>query len=53
MAWAKDTARGMLEMWEYTDINGVTRRVRFNEPALVFVQFARNVWDASTALTLI
>jgi len=48
----KDTARGMLETWTYTDPAGGGRTARFAEPALVFVQFARNVWDCSLRLEL-
>jgi len=51
-AFFKDTARGMLETWTYTDPGGTERTARFAEPALVFVQFARNVWDCSVRLEL-
>ncbi len=51
-AFFKDTALGMLETWTYTDPAGGERTARFAEPALVFVQFARNVWDVSMRLEL-
>lgn len=51
-AFFKDTARGMLETWTYTDPAGGQRTARFTEAALVFVQFARNVWDCSLRLEL-
>ncbi len=51
-AFFKDTARGMLETWTYTDPAGAERSARFAEAALVFVQFARNVWDCSLRLEL-
>ena len=51
-AFFEDAARGMLETWTYTDPAGAARTARFAEPALVFVQFARNVWDVSLRLEL-
>ncbi len=51
-AFFKDAAGGMLETWTYTDPAGGERTARFAEPALVFVQFARNVWDCSMHLEL-
>lgn len=48
----KDTARGMLETWTYTDPAGGEITARFADPALVFVQFARNVWDVSLRLEI-
>ena len=48
----ESTARGMLEMWTYTDPAGGEHAARFAEPAIVFVQFARNVWDVSVRLEL-
>jgi hypothetical protein len=51
-AFFKDAAGGMLETWTYTDPAGGERTARFAEPALVFVQFARNVWDCSMRLEL-
>ena len=46
----KDTARGMREPWIYTDSTGRESTVRFAEPALVFVQRARDAWDVSVCL---
>ncbi|MHC5056713.1 MAG: hypothetical protein ACYTKD_18660 [Planctomycetota bacterium] len=51
-AFFKGTALGMRETWTYTDPAGGARTARFAEPALVFVQFARNVWDCSMRLEL-
>jgi len=47
----KDSAKGMLKCWDYEDNNGI-RRVRFNEPALVFVQHAADSWDTRILLII-
>ncbi len=48
----KDTALGMQESFTYTDSAGREFAARFIEPVLVFVQFARNVWDVSVRAEL-
>ena len=48
----KDTAGGMGGTWTYTDPAGGELQARFAGPALVFVKFARNVWDVSLRLEL-
>ena len=47
----KETARGTLETWTYTDPSGTEHAARFAEPALVFVQFAGDDWDVSAKIT--
>ena len=49
-AFFKDDARGMSETWIYTDAEGAERQMRFDEAALVFVQFGQNQWDVSVRL---
>ncbi len=48
----KDATGGMSATWQYTDPAGTEFQARFAEPALVFVKFARNVWDVSLRLEL-
>ena len=48
----KDDARGMVETFGYEDHNGTTR-VRFNEAALVFAQYAVNSWDTTIRLLIV
>jgi hypothetical protein len=48
----KDDASGMQETFTYTDPAGSACQARFADPALVFVQFARDVWDVSLKLEL-
>lgn len=52
-AFFKDDAQGTRAEWEYRARGGDTRRVRFNEAALVFVQFAKDAWDTTLALIVI
>ena len=51
-AFFKTAADGMRETWTYIDPSGAGFQARFAEPALVFVKFARNVWDVSLRLEL-
>lgn len=48
----KDATDGMSATWQYTDPAGGEFQARFAEPALVFVKFARNVWDVSIRLEI-
>ncbi len=47
----KCDALGMEKEWNYTDIHG-TRRVRFNESALVFVEYSKHLWDVTVLLII-
>ena len=48
----KETVLGMRESFTYTDPGGTGCEVRFAEPELVFVQYARDVWDCSMRMEL-
>ena len=52
LGFFEDAALGMSEQWTYTDPAGATFGARFIEPALEFVQVARNVWDVRIRLEL-
>ena len=49
-AFFKDNAQGT---WVYTGSHGIEQQMRFNESALVFVQFAKNHWDVSVCLMIV
>ena len=48
----KDATDGLSATWQYTGPAGGEFQARFAEPALVFIKFARNVWDVSLRLEL-
>jgi hypothetical protein len=47
-----NAADGMRELFTYTGPSGTAYQARFAEPSLVFVEYARDVWDCSTRLEL-